>query len=592
MIVGIDSFATHLDQITWVDFTNWNGGTTVAFAGRNFLGGNFLWGHSEATDSLTNPNPDLFANLQVQVPLVAPICRLDSHRQVVTGNLGFNYGAMDGAAICARLSWSMDAGEFHVQASRFVHVWLAVDSTIAFSADYWAGWSSTVNSYMPQQYGAIPTGTTRPYAQPFMAGILCQFVPGIGGLLQPEPHVATVLAGTSYSSQRNTRAYALWADAPSADAAGVAPGPAVDWTRFATASMPAIWRFANTIKQADGTAITTSYSVDVVREVVAPDLDATAFMLQPQTWQPSRNGEVGFSNEDPLTPNQINTCIANTNLADMADSSGQQVMGGSVMFVGGYIKLDAQANPTNIAINRAEALNLAALRVPMFTIWENVNPNSHGEPVWPDPGAAGPHPTAIGIQYFNPRWNAGTYDGQHAFQYAGTTLFQPPHTTIFFAIDGDPQWTNQIAGQPAGTTEGQWLTQYFQQIVAARDAYTAQNPDRPYLIGVYAGGRVCMELYKLGMVDMFWQTMSPGFDGSAPAQHHWPWCHANRWQYNGDRPYCGGLNQVDPDMDWGDGGTWLLTDPLNQSLEALENAAAQQRLHDFMQQWYPFFQFI
>jgi hypothetical protein len=501
----------------------------------------------------------------------------------VTGNLGFNYGAMDAAAICARLAWSMDAGEFHVQDSRFVHVWLAIDSTIAFSADYWAGWSSTVNSYAPSQYGALLTATPRPYYQPFVAGILCRFVPGTGGLLQPEPHVASVLAGAGDSP--------LWADVPNPDATGVAPNPAIDWTQFATTSMPSIWRFANNIKEADGTAIATSYSVDVVREVTTPDKDATSYMLQPQAWQASRNGDVGFSNLGPLTTNQINTCVANTDVPNMADAHGQQVTGGQVMFVGGYIKLDPQGNPTNMAINRREALDLAALRVPMFTIWENVNPNSHGEPLWRDPTKSGPQPTAIGIQYFDPQWNAGTYDGQHAFQYAGNTLFQPPHSTIFFAIDGDPQWTNHIPGQPTSTTEGQWITDYFQQIAAERDAYTAQNPDRPYLIGVYAGGRVCNELYKLGIVDMFWQAMSPGFDGSSPARHLWPWSHLSRWQYNGDHAYCGGLNQIDPDMDWRDGGTWLLTDPLNQSLEALEHAAAQQRLHELIP-WLPLFQFM
>jgi hypothetical protein len=302
-------------------------------------------------------------------------------------------------------------------------------------------------------------------------------------------------------------------------------------------------------------------------------------MLAAQAWQPSRNGgDIGFSNRDPLTTNQINTCVANTNLPNMKDRNGQQVTGGQVSFVGGYIKLDAQGKPTNIALNRAEALALAALRVPMFTIWEDVNPNSHGEPKWFDPTNTKPQPTAIGIRYFDPRWNAGTYDGQHAFQYAGTTLFQPPHSTIFFAIDGDAQWGNHISGQPPGTTEGQWIKEYFEQIAAQRDAHTAQNPDRPYLIGVYAGGDVCKELYKLGIVDMFWQAGSPGWAGSQPAQHHWPWSHLNRWQYTGDQSYCGNLTQVDPDMDWGDGGSWSLTDPLNQSLERLETAALLQRL--------------
>jgi len=98
------------------------------------------------------------------------------------------------------------------------------------------------------------------------------------------------------------------------------------------------------------------------------------------------------------------------------------------------------------------------------------------------------------------------------------------------------------------------------------------------LIGVYAGGEVLRWLYRMGAADFFWQAVSFGGTGSQPPR--WPWYHANRWQYQftGDghplpeRWDCfGGL---DPDADWGDGGAWILTDPLAQRLEALERDEA------------------
>jgi Domain of unknown function (DUF1906) len=199
---------------------------------------------------------------------------------------------------------------------------------------------------------------------------------------------------------------------------------------------------------------------------------------------------------------------------------------------------------------------------------------------------ASPKPWKIGIRYFDPLSHAGTEDGQQAFDFAGKTLRQPPHTPIFFTIDGDPTWDHVVdphAHPPR--TEGDWIVMYFQS--QQRDLWNAANPGRPFQIGVYAGGKPLLELYKLGIVDMYWQAMSPGFDGSQTAQHLYPWFHLNRWQYNGNRPYnCAHHTNIplaDPDAAWGDGGEWLLTDPLERDLERNEDDAAH--FQQMMQKW-------
>src|SRR5262245_32916539 len=70
MLIGIDSFFDRLDLTNFSDFQRWNGGHPsadlahpgviggeAAFAGRNFLGGKFIWAHSEATNTLKSPSP-------------------------------------------------------------------------------------------------------------------------------------------------------------------------------------------------------------------------------------------------------------------------------------------------------------------------------------------------------------------------------------------------------------------------------------------------------------------------------------------------------------------------------------------------------
>jgi hypothetical protein len=572
MIVGVDTFATHLDLITWADVTTWNNGTAVAFAGRNFLAKDFLWGHGEATNALTNPDPNHPQNLAVTVPLIAPIQAPQPDRQQFEGRLGSLFGEIDGRAICARLAWSIAAGEFQVQATRLALVWLAVDPTVALSVDYWAGWSSAVNHFASSSVGATLAGNPAPLARPFLPCILCRYTADTAGAWHPDPHVRAVITNPGPGGYTP---FALWADAPDPDPNGVRPNPVLNWTQFSAATSPLIWRFSTGIRQADNSPVNAAYNVDVLLVPPAVPRDARDYMLSAQAWQTSRTGvRVGFSNNQVATNDQLNNCILAMDLPPMTDSTHVQVDGGQVRFLGRYIKMHGAAAAS---ITRNEAERASNGSVPLFTIWENVNTLAHGEPVWPDPQH--PNPLHIGIQYFDPVSHAGTEDGREAFTFAGRQLRQPPHTPIFFAIDGDPNWTHVIAPHAVPPqTEGDWIVGYFTLIHAQRAAWVAANPARPYLIGVYGGGRVLRELYTRGIVDMYWQAMSPGFDESQPAHSWWPWPHLNRWQYNGDQTFaCAvgpSMTGIDPDADWGDGGTWLVTDPLEVQLERAEDAAA------------------
>src|SRR5438128_1450132 len=112
MLFGIDMFGAHLDQIRdagWDEFKIWNGGKLVngkveggdaAFAGRNFLGGSFLWGHAEATDAKTHPHPEDLTKIHPVVTRIAPIQAPQPDRQSTANERGRIYGQIDAKAIC------------------------------------------------------------------------------------------------------------------------------------------------------------------------------------------------------------------------------------------------------------------------------------------------------------------------------------------------------------------------------------------------------------------------------------------------------------------------------------------------------------
>lgn len=141
---GVDTQTSRLDRIPWPAFLAWNGDTGPVFAGCNFLGGDFIWVSPEATTALATPSPTDPTFLEMTTDYIAPFQAKDSTRQKVNGDLGRLYGQIDGTALCAQISATMNTKELTPDDPNIVYVYLEIDPSAAFSVDYWAGWSHAV----------------------------------------------------------------------------------------------------------------------------------------------------------------------------------------------------------------------------------------------------------------------------------------------------------------------------------------------------------------------------------------------------------------------------------------------------------------
>lgn len=628
MQFGIDTNAARLDLLpaiaTGGGFLAWNGGAAPLFAGRNFLGGDFLWAHAEATNALGEtagvyppaanaPSPEHPENLTLLVSRIAPIQAPMSDRQQIVGERGRLFGMIDADAICRRVANAITAGEFATSDARKMHIWLSVDSTVAFSADYWAGWADKVNNF---PVNTVVQGANVPQ-QLFLAGIVCSYVKGDGGLYRPDPHVVAALA-TPHRGM-DTSVHGMWADLKVWDDAPadlVANGNALlNWNEFDPPTAPVLWRFAHGFSKPDGTPAAVAFNVSGAN----PTAEPLAFMLQTQKWQPTEPTiqNFGFSVSDPVTAAQAQ-CLQGTPVPAMDDNNFRantghfHVRGGPVKIIGRYVR-----HSPAFTMTAAEAELLCDAGIRLFTIWESVQTLAGQGASEPSELDQTRHPIAMWgdfrhdfhhfIFYFdsdpdgNPATHddAGSKDGTDGFRYCGDTLKQTPQTPIFFSIDFDP-WDlpdphavppppppvppavppppggvgtptlNWPALPPVATRE-QWILSYFVRIKAARDAYATQT-GRYYLIGAYGNGRAMRLLYEQGIVSHFWQAGSSGRSGSRPPA--WPWGHVNRWQYQGNRPGICTIGNIDPDADWGDGGDWSLNDQTAQDLAQFERIGA------------------
>ena len=69
---GVDAQISRLDFISWPAFRAWNGDEGPAFAGRNFLGGDFIRALPEATMALATPSPSDVTLLDTITDYIAP----------------------------------------------------------------------------------------------------------------------------------------------------------------------------------------------------------------------------------------------------------------------------------------------------------------------------------------------------------------------------------------------------------------------------------------------------------------------------------------------------------------------------------------
>ena len=281
------------------------GGDPV-FAGRNFLGGSFIWGHAEHTNASTEPNfatnqesiqyynplaptalcPDQPQNLNLTAMLIAPVQAPQPARQQQTGQRGFFYGQIDAQAIRNRILACIHSGELSLPVippssiASPVNVWLAVDPSANFSADYWAGWSDFVNTKPDDSLGI----------HPFRACILCSYTKGTDGLLHPDPNVTAVLNDTSYPG-RDKRCLAFWADALVGTATGaLTPNPTLDWNSFDPKAKPVLWRLKNGFTLAtdqNAPPAISGFNADAINPNANAVQTPTNFMLTTNKWQPN-----------------------------------------------------------------------------------------------------------------------------------------------------------------------------------------------------------------------------------------------------------------------------------------------------------------
>lgn len=545
---GIDTQTSHLDLIKWPAFQAWNGGLVPAFAGRNFIGGNFLWAPAEATLALTNPSPNDFGKLAMLTPLIAPFQGASTTRQQVTGERGTLYGQIDAAAICNRLKASMANDELTAKDSNQVNVYLQVDAATAFSADYWAGWADTVfNATFTQKN---PDGSEFT-SQPFLPCIMCAFTRD-GAVLRMDAHVSAALqAAHDQHQELNSRCFGFWADAPDLEPAMQRPNAPLDWTRFAPTPAPIwVWRFARNLLNAAGQPISNPpLPLAANATNVVGGRFGWEFMLDTWEWQPSNAvTKKGFSTAASVTGFMaaLNTPNGPAALPDETrnETCGSFTMpGGPLAVIGRYVRQTAALT----TFNSAEAVAVSATPIRLFTTFERTAGQTARE-------------------YYNPANGHGAADGAIAFEYVSTILNQPPHTPVFFAIDWSPDDVNDAESKS-------WIQAYATGIKQAYDTYITTHPNRPYLIGIYGSGLAMRWLYEheQGVVSHFWQAASMCRTESAPPR--WPWPHATRWQTFPSPPFepnVGGIRGEDLDCDWGDGGDWSLNDDFNPALGRFE----------------------
>jgi len=582
MAFGIDTFRSRIDLIGWDLFKSFNGGKTAEgaviggepdFAGRNFIGGDFLWGHAEATDAMTNPNPEHLEKLHQLTSLIAPMQAPQPTRQQVTGPLGNFYGRFDADALCEKISACVNSGELALPQGDLVHVWLSVDPNAPFSADYWAGWADKVNQF---PFFTVSGGPR--VAQPFRACINCSFAIGISQKLQPDSRViaAIATAGTNYRGSHTT-CYAFWADSAAASP--------LDWSKFSGATTPLLWRFSHGFHDTGGRVLSDLFDVDAANPTAGIQ-KATDYMLAVQQWQPNvpnilNYGFITLQQHDGITDAQIKQIQANP-FPQLTDLGGHYTLPGrKVTVIGRYLKPNVTKDGGDWIMHREEARRLSDAKFHIFTIWENPNTAAGMEPL--KTGARS------GIEYFDPAFHAGTEDGAAAFAWCGGTLGQPPQTPVYFCVDFDAADFGDT--KPVTTADArQRILNYFTLVKNARDAYANQNPDRYYLIGLYGNGAVNRWCYEQGIVSAFWQSVSPAGSGNRlPGEFPFdpnalpgrPWFHANRWQFNKEA----GLESngwrfvpgADPDVDWGDGGTWSLASPLTREFDMFNQINAIRR---------------
>jgi Domain of unknown function (DUF1906) len=570
MAFGISTNLIHLDPLSppvdlatvelpivdfdWPDFYTWYDNSYPDFAGRPFLGGDFLWAHGEGKAA---------AKLAPALTHIVPIHAADPVRMAITGTDGFMLGVTDAAAFCDRIRRCINDDELTLPTNDLL-VFLDVPAGTVLSADYWAGWATTVYAAPVSVVEDVSGATVAPSIKmPFAPAILCKFTLGADQstyTLDASVFACLNAVEADYPNEQ-VACYGFWAVAADSPAYIGTPKPLnLDWKVFTPYSQPiemkatqlvpvVMWRYG--VPLGPAWAAGNPVNVDAANDDFKP-LDSMLGIKSSWFITADSATSWGFETDRETTTHADDISKARMTYTRTAVGYPPfQIANQPVDFVGRYFDNLPATWEHRLAIGEADAL--ARVGIEVFTCWQSpvpptVDNNNKATGQWPNKPV-----------YFTSGF--GSQDAQAAFAMA-SQYGQPAHTPVYFAVDSFLPEVNYPD-----------LRTYFRDILSGYQAYLAKKngpfggEPTPYAIGVYGGATkylgsssVLNECYRQGIASYFWQAVK--FDESQTV----PWPHANLWQRtlspetdnfkvcklpNGS----GGLN-ADINESWGDPGSW------------------------------------
>ncbi|MDN5347572.1 MAG: hypothetical protein PWP65_1136 [Clostridia bacterium] len=219
MAFGVDT-ADYLSDINWANLKNWKG-EYPNFAGRYFYAG-YGWSLSEFATAKQDTNGMLNKIHPIQ-GAVGNKSRLEA-----TGSTGYKYGVEDANAIAKEIETAVVNNKLQIPPSGFVNVYLDVETGVALSTDYWAGWAYTLWHY--NLNGQLP----------FFACIYAQYVRQSDGTYSLNQLVKSALdAACEKYPDKTTEVTCdgLWTAHPQLCSNCIAD-PTLDWTKFNEYNQP------------------------------------------------------------------------------------------------------------------------------------------------------------------------------------------------------------------------------------------------------------------------------------------------------------------------------------------------------------------
>jgi hypothetical protein len=538
MTLGISAVQSRLDAglptgasgtIDWDEFLAWNGGTRPGFAGKFFVGGPWCWAHGEATSLLDPVLPG--AALRI-VPLQAA----DGIRQSEIGDLGSRWGGEDGRAISKAIANAVLVGDLKLSPDNPVPVYLEVAAGTTLSTDYWSDWASEVRDAVVVV--SVAGRLVPQVCQPLLPCLVATFEEGPNGW-QPPSAVTSALENSTSDGEAAGRCHGFWARTP--DSVPLTPLPNPSWATFVDYRQPhpggpsiripvLIWRYASGVPSAPDHQVGRLTLETTQAEAGQPDpvMDG---MLTAVAWRADDIGNPPFQigidrgssvlgDIDCLITEKNRLTVRNLPEPTLAGTVGPALpdpLEATPSFVGRYYSqrpTDKGRASKDLTVAEAAGLTDRLLDVVMFFQARVREPQ-------------------VAAHLADPA--SGPLDGFAAGWFAASTMSQPPHTPIYFAVDCDVTTSGTSTRPPQGAITEQQLIDYFTGVNTGLASYLTQQPRAsrtPYAVGAYACRRAFDLLYPQGLASHFWQAFPPfwGDDILGADSNLTAWPHLNAWQ--------------------------------------------------------------